>query len=65
METICYDMSYGKISDSFRIWSNENNLKFYNGLGMLLEQAAESFYIWESHRPVITEELKNNLKRML
>ena len=64
-ETICYDMSYGKISNSFKIWANENNLKFYDGLGMLLEQAAESFYIWELQRPVITEELKNNLKQRL
>ena len=64
-ETICYDMSYGKISNSFKVWSNENNLKFYDGLGMLLEQAAESFYIWESYRPKITEELKNNLKQRL
>ena len=58
-------MSYGKISNSFKIWASENNLKFYDGLGMLLEQAAESFYIWELQRPVITEELKNNLKQRL
>jgi len=64
-ETVCYDMSYGKISNSFKMWSNENNLKFHDGLGMLLEQAAESFYIWELQRPVITEELKNNLKLSL
>lgn len=64
-ETVCYDMSYGKISNSFKMWSNENNLKFHDGLGMLLEQAAESFYIWELQRPVITEELKNNLKQRL
>jgi len=64
-ETICYDMSYGKISNSFKIWASENNLKFYDGLGMLLEQAAESFYIWELQRPVITEELKSNLKQRL
>ena len=64
-ETVCYDMSYGKISNSFKMWSNENNLKFHDGLGMLLEQAAESFYIWELQRPVITEELKNDLKQRL
>jgi len=61
--TVCYDMSYGKASYSFMDWAKDNNLKFYNGLGMLLEQAADSFFIWESKRPLITDELKNILKK--
>jgi len=61
--TVCYDMSYGKASHSFMDWAKDNNLKFYNGLGMLLEQAADSFFIWESKRPLITDELKNILKK--
>ena len=58
-------MSYGEASNSFMSWANKNNLKFYNGLGMLLEQAADSFYIWESKRPLITNELRSILKQRL
>ena len=53
-DSICYDLSYGAASNSFRKWANENNLIFYDGVGMLLEQAADSFYIWELKRPSIT-----------
>lgn len=38
-------MSYGKAANSFMDWAKKNDLKFYNGLGMLLEQAADSFYM--------------------
>ena len=61
--TVCYDISYGKASYSFMDWTKENNLEFYNGIGMLLEQAADSFFIWESKRPLITDELRNILKK--
>ena len=63
--TVCYDLSYGIATNSFKNWADKNNLIFYDGLGMLLEQAAESFYIWESKRPLITDELKNILKAKL
>ncbi len=61
--TVCYDISYGEASHSFMGWAKDNNLEFYDGLGMLLEQAADSFFIWESKRPLITNELKNILKK--
>ncbi len=63
--SICYDLSYGAASNSFRKWANENNLIFYDGVGMLLEQAADSFYIWELRRPSITNELKSILLEKL
>ena len=63
--SICYDLSYGVASNSFRKWANENNLTFYDGVGMLLEQAADSFYIWELRRPSITNELKSILLEKL
>jgi len=40
-------------------------LKFYDGLGMLIEQAAESFYIWESKRPLISDELQKLIRNKL
>ena len=64
-DAVCYDMSYGKTSNSFMSWAEENNLKFYDGLGMLLEQAADSFYIWEGERPEITDELRKILINQL
>ena len=64
-KTVCYDMSYGEASSSFMEWAKKNNLEFYDGLGMLLEQAAEAFYIWESKRPIITDEIKELIRKKL
>lgn len=47
-----YDMMYGKEDTLFMIWSKENNASnVFDGLGMLVEQAAESFYCWRKLRP--------------
>jgi shikimate dehydrogenase len=62
---IFYDLSYGTATNFFRNWAEKNKLLFYDGLGMLLEQAADSFYIWESKRPLITDELKSILSKKL
>ncbi len=44
----CYDLSYGKSALPFLLWSQEQGASFcYDGLGMLIEQAAEAFYIWQ------------------
>ena len=59
--TICYDLSYGTAAKNFMNFAKENKLKFYDGLGMLMEQAAESFFIWEGIRPDITKELHEKL----
>lgn len=47
-----YDMMYGKDDTPFMTWSRENNAsKVIDGLGMLVEQAAESFYCWRKVKP--------------
>ena len=48
----CYDMVYGKAAQMFLDWAASNGAaKRYDGLGMLVEQAAESFYLWRGIHP--------------
>ena len=48
----CYDMMYGHNAMKFLDWAIENHATAaVDGLGMLVEQAAESFSIWRNIRP--------------
>jgi shikimate dehydrogenase len=50
--TFCYDLVYGAPAQSFLNWAQQNGAKHYcDGIGMLVEQAAEAFYIWHNVRP--------------
>ena len=51
-ETVFYDMAYGQQDTSFIRWARQQGARrAYTGLGMLIEQAAESFYLWRGVRP--------------
>jgi len=50
--TVCYDLSYGLEPTPFCRWAATHGaVRSIMGWGMLIEQAAESFYIWRGVRP--------------
>ncbi len=61
--TICYDLMYQlEGPTAFVAWARDRGAaRAIDGLGMLVEQAAESFYIWRGVR-VDTTEVINNLR---
>jgi len=51
-ETVCYDMAYGKTDTPFMRWAlDQGCARAIQGLGMLVEQAAESFRVWRGVKP--------------
>jgi len=64
-DTVCYDLMYAKEPTLFMNWAAKNNAAVISdGLGMLVEQAAESFSIWRSVRPdskTVIKLLRHNL----
>ncbi len=50
--TLCYDLSYGSAALAFLRWARAAGAtRASDGLGMLIEQAADSFELWHGRRP--------------
>ncbi len=57
---VCYDMMYSKAPTKFVEWGREQEAVLaVDGLGMLIEQAAESFHIWRDVRPLTDSVIKS------
>lgn len=58
-DTVCYDLSYSMKATPFASWAAEHGAaRSVMGWGMLVEQAAESFYLWRGVRPDTAQVLK-------
>jgi shikimate dehydrogenase len=64
-KTVCYDMAYGKEDTPFTRWAKKRRAAAAElGWGMLVEQAAESFFLWRGVRPDTKPVLKAVRSRM-
>lgn len=60
VDTVVYDMMYSASATTFNQWALDQGARnVYDGLGMLVEQAAEAFYVWRGVRPVTTDVVKS------
>jgi shikimate dehydrogenase len=55
---LAYDMMYGDSAQGFLAWAHAHGAVPRDGLGMLVEQAAESFLVWRGVRPPSAQVLR-------
>jgi shikimate dehydrogenase len=52
---VAYDMAYGAAARAFVQRAAARGARATDGLGMLVEQAAESYLLWRGRRPATRE----------
>ena len=64
--TVSYDLNYANSETEFNCWARDSGaIRAYDGLGMLVGQASESFMLWRGLRPgtkQVLRELRKNLQ---
>jgi shikimate dehydrogenase len=50
-DALAVDMMYGPAARPFCAWATAHGARARDGLGMLVEQAAEAFFVWRGVRP--------------
>jgi shikimate dehydrogenase len=61
--SFCYDLVYSRYDTPFVVWARDHGAGHaVQGWGMLVEQAAESFFIWRGVRPATAPILKELLR---
>jgi len=54
-EPLCYDLNYDAFGMTpFVAWAKKAGFKAVDGLGMLVQQAAEAFFVWHGVKPSLT-----------
>lgn len=56
---VCYDLNYGIAHEVLDRWCEARGITSHSGLGMLVEQAAESFQLWTGHAPQTASVIKS------
>ena len=62
--TLALDMMYGAAAQPFITWAESHGAMGRDGLGMLVEQAAEAFLVWRGVRPDTTAVLEKLQQRL-
>lgn len=55
---LAVDLMYGPAAEPFLQWAREHGAAARDGLGMLVEQAAEAFHVWRGMRPPTADVLR-------
>lgn len=61
---VCYDLNYFKASQPLKLYCEKEAISYIDGLGMLVEQAAKSFYLWTGFQPQTGPVINDCLNKM-